>query len=87
VNQRPDANILFDHIRGLIKDVYSDSDAWLTIYHNKAKPSSRLEKESKDSSKLLPTTEELPTIWIQLQVWYQITMKKYNSLKLMMSAK
>ena len=33
----------------------SDDNTWNTIYHNDVKPLSRLEKESKYSSKLLPT--------------------------------
>ena len=33
----------------------SNDNAWNTIYHNNVKPLSRLEKESKYSSTLLPT--------------------------------
>ena len=51
---------LWNDIRNLIKEVdkdNSDDNTWNTIYHNdvKRKPLSRLEKENKYSSKLLPT--------------------------------
>ena len=35
----------------------SDNNTWNAIYHNDVKPLSRLEKESKYSSTLLPTTD------------------------------
>ena len=60
--KRPDVKRLYNDIDKLIyirkadKDD-SDSNAWLTIYHNNVIPLSRLEKESKYSSKLLPTGE------------------------------
>ena len=57
-DKRPDALTLY---RDIEKLMYSDrveddnSDAWNAVYHNDVKPLSRLEKESKYSSKLLPT--------------------------------
>ena len=47
-DKRPDAWELFDMFE-------SNGNAWQTIYHNVVKPLSRLEKESKYSSTLLPT--------------------------------
>ena len=58
-DKRPSAATLWGDIKKLINEVESDSsvsDAWNTIYHNDVKPLSRLEKESKHSSKLLPIT-------------------------------
>src|SRR6185312_513676 len=57
-DKRPDAKTIRIDIGNLIEEAdkdNSDSNAWLTIYHNDVKPLSRLEKESKYSSKLLPT--------------------------------
>jgi len=57
-DKRPDADTIWDNIHKLIKKIdkdKSDSNAWDTIYHNNVKPLSRLEKESKYSSTLLPT--------------------------------
>ena len=45
---------LYENIGKLIKKVKNDN-TWKTIYHNDVKPLSRLEKESKYSSILLPT--------------------------------
>ena len=53
-DKRPDADTLSDNIRERIKEALNDN-AWDIIYHNDVKPLSRLEKESKYSSKLLPT--------------------------------
>ena len=57
-DKRPDAFTLRDDIYDLImkadKDK-SDNNTWNAISHNNVKPLSRLEKESKYSSKLLPT--------------------------------
>ena len=50
----------WDDIHQLINEVENDSsdnNTWNAIYHNDVKPLSRLEKESKYSSKLLPTGE------------------------------
>ena len=57
-DKRPDAYPLCCNIFELIEEVNkdnSDDNTWNTIYHNNVKPLSRLEKESKYSSKLLPT--------------------------------
>src|SRR6185369_8404156 len=54
-DKRPDAKTLYDDIFKLSQKVKSDSSAWNAIYHNDVKPLSRLEKESKYSSTLLPT--------------------------------
>src|SRR6185312_15049051 len=53
-DKRPDAWMLYNDICKLINRVGNDN-TWNTIYHNDVKPLSRLEKESKYSSKLLPT--------------------------------
>ena len=58
-NERPDARQLYslivDQIREANKDKFQNN-VWNTIYYNdKIKPFSRVEKESKFSSKLLPT--------------------------------
>ena len=53
-DKRPDIEELYRDIGELIKKVKNDN-TWKTIYHNDVKPLSRLEKESKYSSKLLPT--------------------------------
>jgi len=53
-DKRPDAVLLWEDIERLIEKV-KNNNAWNTIYHNKVKPLSRLEKESKYSSMLLPT--------------------------------
>ena len=57
-DKRPDAKTLWKDIDKLINKVdkdNSDDNTWNAIYHNAVKPLSRLEKESKYSSKLLPT--------------------------------
>ena len=57
-DKRPkDSWILRSDIFKLVKlaEDNSNSNAWNTIYHNDVKPLSRLEKESKYSSTLLPT--------------------------------
>src|SRR5581483_7272820 len=55
-DKRPDAETLYDDINELIEEVKNDnSDIWNAVYHNDVKPLSRLEKESKYSSTLLPT--------------------------------
>ena len=59
-DKRPDAWTLCNDICRLVGKVDRDtskSNAWNTIYHNDVKSLSRLEKESKYSSKLLPTGE------------------------------
>jgi len=53
-DKRPDAWTLQKHIGDLIKD-NSDDNKWHAIYHNDVRPLSFLEKESKYSSKILPT--------------------------------
>src|SRR5205814_9118360 len=52
-DKRPDAYTLWEDICDLMKN--ENSDIWNAVYHNDVKPLSRLEKESKYSSKLLPT--------------------------------
>ena len=57
-DKRLDARTLWEDIGELIKKVDEDKsndNAWNTIYHNNVKPLSRLEKESKYSSTILPT--------------------------------
>ena len=57
-DKRPDTETLFDEICKLIEEVKkgnSDDNPWNAVYHNDVKPLSRLEKESKYSSTLLPT--------------------------------
>jgi serine/threonine protein kinase len=57
-NKRPDAWRLESDISNLYAKVYMDKsndNVWNTIYYNNVKPLSRLEKESKYSSTLLPT--------------------------------
>ena len=51
-DKRPDTLILWSDLYELHK---SNSNIWNTVYCNNVKPLSRLEKESKYSSKLLPT--------------------------------
>ena len=51
-DKRPDAHTLW---KDITDKVYSDDNTWDTIYYNDVKPLSRLEKESKYSSTLLPT--------------------------------
>ena len=58
-DKRLDAEELFFYIDELI-GVADNSDVWNAVYHNDVKPLSRPEKESKYSSKLLPTGD-LPT--------------------------
>jgi len=54
-DKRPEnGSALFDDINKLIRESASGK-AWHTIYRNNVRPLSRLEKESKYSSKLLPT--------------------------------
>ena len=56
----PDAWTLYMDIYYLVEEVEmdnSDDNMWNTIYHNDVKPLSRLEKESKYSSTLLPTRD------------------------------
>ena len=54
-DKRPDTYTLWSDIRKLINEIDEDDNTWNAIYHNDVKPLSRLEKESKYSSKLLPT--------------------------------
>ena len=54
-DKRPDAEALYFDIERLVNDDISDDNAWNAVYHNDVKPLSRLEKESKYSSTLLPT--------------------------------
>ena len=57
-DKRPDAQRLRDDIHNLVDEMKNDnSDIWNAVYHNDVKPLSRLEKENKYSSKLLPTGE------------------------------
>src|SRR6185369_10627152 len=60
-NKRPDASTLYHwYINKLIEYVdknSSNDNAWNAVYHNDVRPLLRLEKESKYSSKLLPTGE------------------------------
>ena len=59
-DKRPkDAWTLYFGIDKLI-DKVTDDNAWNAVYHNDVRPLSRLEKESKYSSTLLPTTGDLP---------------------------
>ena len=57
-DKRPNAMTLWDTIYRLIEEGKydkSDDNEWNAVYHNDVKPLSRLEKESKYSSTLLPT--------------------------------
>ena len=56
-NKRPkDGQVLYDIIYSLIGEIKGDDSVWNTIYHNEnIRPLSRFEKESKYSSRLLPT--------------------------------
>jgi len=55
-DKRPDAVTIWGDIDNLFTEVKNDnSDIWNAVYHNDVKPLSRLEKESKYSSTLLPT--------------------------------
>ena len=55
-NNRPDADELLEIIRKLIKEIKYDDNKWRAIYYNKnIRPLSRIEKESKYSSRPLPT--------------------------------
>ena len=60
-NNRPkDGWELYNIIRDLMKEIKYDDNVWDTIYYNgNVRPLSRIEKESKYSSRLLPT-ENLP---------------------------
>ena len=53
-DKRPDRRDIRNLSKAVKKD-NSDDNTWNTIYHNDVKPLSRLEKESKYSSTLLPT--------------------------------
>ena len=56
-DKRPDTHTIWIDISNLIKVAAkdkSDNNTWLTIYHTNVRPLSRLEKEGKYSSKLLP---------------------------------
>ena len=52
-DKRPDAKTLYDDMD--MVNLKSDDNMWNTTYHTDVKPLSRLEKESKYSSMLLPT--------------------------------
>jgi len=55
-DKRPNAETLYRrYIHKLYHGVAYDNNAWNAVYHNDVKPLSRLEKESKYSSTLLPT--------------------------------
>ena len=54
-DKRPDAGTLWGDINRLYLKIRYSDDTWNAIYHNDVKPLSRLEKESKYSSMLLPT--------------------------------
>ena len=57
-DKRPDARTLWRDIYKLFREVdkgNSNSNTWNAVYHNDVKSLSCLEKESKYSSKLLPT--------------------------------
>ena len=54
-DKRPDAGTLWGDINRLYLKIRYSDDTWNAIYHNDVKPLSRLEKESKYSSILLPT--------------------------------
>src|SRR5438128_9761803 len=55
-DKRPDAGELFKDIYKLIEEAKNDNSyIWNAVYHNDVKPLSRLEKESKYSSTLVPT--------------------------------
>ena len=54
-DKRPDAYPLWKNIDKLIKEMDKDDTTWNAVYDNDVKPLSRLEKESKYSSTLLPT--------------------------------
>ena len=54
-DKRPDAKTLRSDIYSLENKINDGDDIWNAVYHNDVKPLSRLEKESKYSSKLLPT--------------------------------
>ena len=59
-DKRPDAGTLRFYIYKLIEEIdkdNSDDNTWNAVYHNDVKPLSCFEKESKYSSKLLPTGE------------------------------
>src|SRR5207244_3665096 len=56
-DKRPDAGILYSDIYKFVNELDKDNfvnNTWNAIYHNDVKPLSRLEKESKYSSMLLP---------------------------------
>src|SRR6185312_10587370 len=76
-DKRPDALTLWDDIGNLIDKDNSDDNTWNAVYHNDVKPLSRLEKERVNIlvfSYLLENylNQEIPTIWIQLQVWLHV---------------
>src|SRR5207244_5988210 len=53
--KRPDILKVIDIIFKTTVDYFGKDNGWNTIYHNDVRPLSRLEKESKYSSRLLPT--------------------------------
>jgi len=57
-DKRPDAQETYHHIDEVLYNSFNSNILiWDIIYHNDVKPLSRLEKESKYSSKLLPTRD------------------------------
>ena len=55
-DKRPVASTIWSNINELIEKVKKENDnTWNAIYYNDVKPLSRLEKESKYSSTLVPT--------------------------------
>ena len=63
-DKRPDAKMLKSDLHQLTQKV---NKTWNSIYQNDVKSLSRLEKQSKYSSKLLLTGDrEIAMIWIQL---------------------
>src|SRR5207253_8393422 len=84
-DKRPDAWTLWRDMYNLLMELYKDnsnSNAWNTIYHNEVKPLSRLEKDSKYSSTLLPTGDlpkprnsyALDSVAGMITCWSQFTM-------------
>ena len=59
-DKRPDADTLWWDIHKLVSEFDKDnsnSNTWNAVYHNDVQPLSRLDKESKYSSTLLPTRD------------------------------
>ena len=54
-DKRPVTDTIYSDIRELYYEIKHDDNIWNAVYHNDVKPLSRLEKESKYSSTLLPT--------------------------------